>query len=67
LETDDSRGKEEITKITKLVSNDNNNSFELPLYTIFLEIYIYDDINKTRKRKTGIRALQSGQDLPRNI
>jgi transposase len=37
MKTDDSRGNEEIAMIIKLVSNDNNNSFKLPLYYIFLE------------------------------
>jgi hypothetical protein len=39
LKTDDSRGNEVIAMVTKLVSNDNNNnnSFKLALYYIFLE------------------------------
>jgi DNA-directed RNA polymerase specialized sigma subunit len=34
LETADNRGNETIAMITKLVSNDNNNSFKLLLYYI---------------------------------
>ena len=36
--TDDNRGNEVIAMITKLVSNDNNNSFKLPYYYYFLKI-----------------------------
>jgi hypothetical protein len=55
LETDDNRDNEGIAMITKLVSNDNNNknSFKLPLYYISWENKIYDNINKTGKRKTN--------------
>ena len=35
-----------ISEVTKLVSNDNNNSFKLPL-SLFLEDTNYDDINQT--------------------
>jgi hypothetical protein len=36
LKTDDSRGNEEIAMVTKLITDDNNKSFKLPLYYIFL-------------------------------
>jgi hypothetical protein len=48
METDDNRGNEVISMITKLVSNDNNNSFKLPVHDIFLKDKRYDNINKTR-------------------
>ena len=38
-----------ISEVTKLVSNDNNNSFKLPL-SLFLEDTNYDDINQTGGR-----------------
>jgi DNA replicative helicase MCM subunit Mcm2 (Cdc46/Mcm family) len=37
LKADDNRGNQAVTMITKLVSNDNNNSFKLLLCYIFLE------------------------------
>ena len=37
METDDNRGNEAVAMITKLVTDDNNNSFKLPLCYIFLE------------------------------
>ena len=51
METDDNRDNEEITMITKLVSNDNNNSFKLLLCYIFLEDTKYVTILKDRKEK----------------
>jgi hypothetical protein len=38
LKTDDNRGNEVIAMITKLVSNDNNNSFKLHYVIYFLKI-----------------------------
>ncbi len=37
MKADDNRGNQAVTMITKLVSNDNNNSFKLLLCYIFLE------------------------------
>jgi hypothetical protein len=51
LETDDNRDNEEIAMVTKLVSNDNNNSFKLPLYYVFLEDTKYGTILKYRKEE----------------
>ena len=56
METDDSRGNEEIAMITKLVAS--GNSFKL--VSSIVDIVIKEDgINKTRKRKTCTRSLQS--------
>ena len=56
MKTDDSRGKEMIAIITILVTS--NNSFKL--VSSIIDIVVKEDgINKTRKRKTCTRALQS--------
>jgi hypothetical protein len=53
-----------ISEVTKLVSNDNNNSFKLPL-SLFLEDTNYDDINQTGggggERETCYRPLLYNQ------
>jgi len=36
LEADDNKGNEEVAMVTVSISNDNN-SFKIPLYYIFLE------------------------------
>jgi hypothetical protein len=51
LETDDNRGNETIAMITKLVSNDNNNSFKLLLCYVFLEDTKYMTILTRQERE----------------
>jgi hypothetical protein len=56
MKTDDSRGNKAIAMITKLVTSDN--SFKL--VSSIIDIVVKEDgINKTRKRKTCTRPLQS--------
>ena len=56
MKTDDSRGKEMIAIITILVTSDN--SFKL--VSSIIDIVVKEDgNNKTRKRKTRTRSLQS--------
>jgi hypothetical protein len=50
LETEDNKGNEAIVMITKLVLNDNNNSFKLP-YTITLEDIKYMTILSRQERE----------------
>jgi hypothetical protein len=56
MKTDDIRGNKAIAIITKLVTSDN--SFKL--VSSIIDIVVKEDgINKTRKRKTCTRPLQS--------
>jgi hypothetical protein len=56
MKTDDIRGNKAIAMITKLVTSDN--SFKL--VSSIIDIVVKEDgINKTRKRKTCTRPLQS--------
>ena len=57
MKTVDNRGNKAIAMITKLISNDNNNSFKL-VSSIGDIVVKEDGINKTGKRKTCNRALQ---------
>jgi DNA-directed RNA polymerase specialized sigma subunit len=61
LETDDSRGNETITMIIKLISNDNSNSFKLPLYYIFLEDTKYMTILTRQERERLVLDLYYNQ------
>jgi DNA-directed RNA polymerase specialized sigma subunit len=61
LKTDDNRGNEAIAMITKLVSNDNNNSFKLPLYYIFLEDTKYMTILTRQERERLVLDLYYNQ------
>jgi hypothetical protein len=54
LETDDNRDNGSVTMVTKLVSNDNNNSFKLPSSYTSSRYKIYDDINKTGKKEKDL-------------
>ena len=56
MEADDRRDNEAIAMITKLISNDNNNSFKLPFYFVFLEDIKYMTI-LTRKEKRELLVL----------
>jgi hypothetical protein len=67
LETDDNRGNEEITMITKLVTNDNNNSFKLPLCYIFLEDTKYMTILTRQEKERLVRELYNQGKTYRQI
>jgi transposase len=53
--------KQMIAMITKLVSNDNNNSFKLPLYYIFLEDIKYMAILTRKERERLVLDLYYNQ------
>jgi hypothetical protein len=57
LKTDDSRGNETITTVTKLVTSDNNNSFKLALCYIFLEDTKYMGILTRQERERLVLEL----------
>jgi hypothetical protein len=62
LETDDIRGNKTVAMITKLVSNDNNNnSFKLVLYYIFLEDRRYMTILTRQERERLVLELYYNQ------
>jgi hypothetical protein len=67
LKTDDNRGNEAIAMITKLVSNDNNNSFKLPLYYIFLEDTKYMTILTRQERERLVLDLYNQGKTYREI
>jgi hypothetical protein len=66
LETDDSRDNEVIAMITKLVLNDNN-SFKLPLYYIFLEETKYMAILTRQERERLVLDLYNQGKTYREI
>jgi DNA-binding NarL/FixJ family response regulator len=66
LETDDNRGNKEITIVTKLVSNDNNNSFKLQ-YTIFAEDIKYMTILTRQQRERLVLELYNQGKTYREI
>jgi DNA-directed RNA polymerase specialized sigma subunit len=62
LETDDNNGNEEISMITKLVSNDNNNnSFKFLLYYVFVEDIKYMTILTRQERERLVLNLYYNQ------
>jgi DNA-directed RNA polymerase specialized sigma subunit len=61
LEADDSRDNEAIAMITKLISNDNNNSFKLPFYFVFLEDIKYMTILTRKERELLVLDLYYNQ------
>jgi hypothetical protein len=63
LETDDIRDNEVIAMVIKLISIDNNNdnSFKLPLYYIFLEVTKYMTILTRQERERLVRDLYYNQ------
>jgi DNA-directed RNA polymerase specialized sigma subunit len=62
LETDDNNGNEEISMITKLVSNDNNNnSFKLLLCYVFVEDIKYMTILTRQERERLVLDLYYNQ------
>jgi hypothetical protein len=67
LETADNRGNETIAMITKLVSNDNNNSFKLLLYYIFLEDTKYMTILTRQERERFVIELYNHGKTYREI
>ena len=56
MKTDDNRGNEAVAMVTKLVTS--GNSFKL-VSSIVAIVIKEDGLNKTRKRKTRNRPLQS--------
>ena len=62
METDDNNGNEEISMITKLVSNDNNNnSFKFLLYYVFVEDIKYMTILTRQERERLVLDLYYNQ------
>ncbi len=59
--------KQMIAMITKLVSNDNNNSFKLPLYYIFLEDTRYMTILARQERERLVLGLYNQGKTYREI
>ena len=56
-----------IATVTKLVSNDNNNSFKLPVYYIFLEDTKYMTILTRQKRQRLVLELYNQGKTIREI
>ena len=68
METDDNNGNEEISMITKLVSNDNNNnSFKFLLYYVFVEDIKYMTILTRQERERLVLDLYNQGKTYREI
>ena len=61
MEADDSRDNKEVAMVTKLISNDNNNSFKLPFYFVFLEDIKYMTILTRKERELLVLDLYYNQ------
>jgi len=67
LKTDDSKGNEALAMIPKLISNDNNNSFKLASYYIFLEDTKYMTILTRQERERLVLDLYNQGKTYREI
>ena len=67
MKTDDSKGNEALAMIPKLISNDNNNSFKLASYYIFLEDTKYMTILTRQERERLVLDLYNQGKTYREI
>jgi hypothetical protein len=66
MEADDNRGNEAVAMIAKLISNDNK-SFKLPLYYIFLEDIRYMILLTRHERERPVLELDNHGKTYREI